>query len=428
MREPSASPLSPQERCNARRWLLLAVSAMALSALLAILLVLSRTPGVQELFGLKAAFHTVLVLHVNFAVLVWLLSFGGVLWSLALKRRAPLIDGLAYGLAVAGALLLLLSPWLGEVVPVMSNYIPVLDTPLFFTGLISFAGGVSLLAFGVVLQAAAPKTSALRLAALAWFAALTVFVLHALQLLDLRPLAYEQLFWGGGHLLQFVYLLLLFAVWQVRGGHAVVVSPRLTYGLLGVALLIALIFDPASEPSRTAFTRLMQFGTPLLLLPAMWTLVRDKSLRHDVTLAASLGLMGLGLLVGALINSDTVTVTAHYHATNAAITVAFMGAAYELLPRLGFFTPAQRVQQWQLRLYASGMALYVIGMATSGWLGVPRKSALVIDGGSAQLAMAVMGMGGLVSVVATLLFVGLMFAAMTRRSALLLNKSMGEVS
>ncbi|HEY0720159.1 MAG TPA: hypothetical protein VGE50_02785, partial [Gammaproteobacteria bacterium] len=87
-----------------------------------------------------------------------------------------------------------------------------------------------------------------------------------------------------------------------------------------------------------------------------------------------------------------------------------------------------RAQQWQLRLYASGMALYVLGMATSGWLGVPRKSASVIDGGSAQLAMAVMGMGGLISVVATLLFVGLMFAAMTRRSAPLLNKSMGEVS
>ncbi len=428
MRELITAPLSQQQRSSARRWLLLAVSAMALSALLAILLVLSRTPGVQELFGLRAAFHTVLVLHVNFAVLVWLLSFGGVLWALSWRHHAPLRDALAFGLAIAGALLLLASPWLGAAAPVMSNYIPVLDTPLFLTGLISFAGGVSLLALGVVLQAAAPKNSTLRLAAFAWFAALTVFVLHALWLRDPGSIIYEQLFWGGGHLLQFVYLLLLFAVWQVRGGRSVVSSPRLTYGLLGVALLIALIFDPASAPSRIAFTRLMQFGTPLLLLPAMWTLVRGTSLRHDVALAASFLLMALGLLIGALINSDTVTVTAHYHATNAAITVAFMGAAYELLPRLGFFTPTPRAQQWQLRLYASGMALYVIGMATSGWLGVPRKSALVIEGGSAQLAMAVMGMGGLIAVVATLLFVGLMVTAMARRSALLLSKPMGEVS
>jgi hypothetical protein len=39
-----------------------------------------------------------------------------------------------------------------------------------------------------------------------------------------------------------------------------------------------------------------------------------------------------------------------------------------------------------------------------------------------------MGIGGLVSVVATLLFVGLMFSAMVRRSTLLLDKSIGEVS
>ncbi|MCF6253388.1 MAG: hypothetical protein L3J38_01410, partial [Thiomicrorhabdus sp.] len=64
----------------ARPWLLLASFALGISALLAILLVLSRAPHVQELFGLASWFHTILVLHVNFAVLVWLLSFIGFIW------------------------------------------------------------------------------------------------------------------------------------------------------------------------------------------------------------------------------------------------------------------------------------------------------------------------------------------------------------
>ncbi|HEY0719935.1 MAG TPA: hypothetical protein VGE50_01650, partial [Gammaproteobacteria bacterium] len=339
MNEVNSSPLSPRQRNAARRWLLLAVGAMALSALLAILLVLSRTPGVQELFGLKAAFHTVLVMHVNFAVLIWLLSFGGVLWSLSLRRAQPLPDALAFGLSLCGALLLLAAPWVEGAAPVMSNYIPVLDTPLFLTGLIGFASGLSLLAARVVIERlTAPhetRGTALYLAALAWFTALALFATHAVQLSTAATLVYEQLFWGGGHLLQFVYLLLLFAVWQARGVNHLLVSMRATLGLLAAALLFGLGLEPAGELSRRAFTQLMQFGTPLLLLPAMWTLVREKSLRHEVSLAASFVLMALGLLIGALINGDTVTVTAHYHATNAAITVAFMGAAYELLPRLG---------------------------------------------------------------------------------------------
>jgi len=436
MNEPHlTTPLLPHQRSAARRWLLLAVMAMALSALLAILLVLSRTPGVQELFGLKAAFHTVLVLHVNFAVLLWLLSFGGALWSLSLRHHAPLRDTLAYGLALGGALLLLASPWLNGATPVMSNYIPVLDTPLFFAGLISFAAGVSLLAAGVVIQrytgysdARAGKRPALFLAAIAWFVALTVFLYHASQFMERGERVYEQIFWGGGHLLQFVYLLLLFAVWQQRGVSHKLSSSQVTLWLLGTALLIGITFDPGSEVSRSAFTHLMQIGTPLLLLPALWVMVRHQARHRDVSLAASLGLMVLGLAIGVLISSDTVTVTAHYHATNAAITVAFMGAAYGLLPRLGFSAPALRTQQWQMRLYTSGMALYVVGMASSGWLGVPRKSAVVIENGGAQLSMAVMGLGGIISVMATLLFVGVMFSAMMRRSAMVLNKPMGEMS
>lgn len=418
---PTGEAVQAQQQA-ARRWLLLAVMAMTVSALLAILLVLSRTPGVQELLGLKGAFHTVLVLHVDFSVLVWLLSFGGLLWSLATPHRAPL----AFALTVGGALLMIASPWLGEAVPVMSNYIPVIDSPLFLAGLIGFAAGVSLLAWS---GAMAPRAEpSLRLAALAWMATLTLFAWHAARLPQQGALAYEELFWGGGHLLQFVYLLLLLTVWQRLAQHPIVVPVKIMLLPVVAALAMGVAFAPGSAGSRAAFTHLMQFGTPLLLLPALWSLRTAGPRLRDEALAASLGLMGLGLLIGLLISNDTVTVTAHYHATNAAITVAFMGYAYRLLPPLGHAMPAPRAMRWQLRLYTTGMVLYVAGMASSGWLGVPRKSAMVIEHGGAQLAMGVMGVGGLLSVVATLLFVVLMGRGISRRAAPTLNNPAGELS
>ena len=203
--------MGPHDHIAARRWLLLAVAAIALSALLAILLVLSRTPGVQDYFALEGAFHTVLVLHVNFAVLVWLMSFIAMLWSLHGGGRNPALSHAGLGLAVLGASMMLLTPLLGQGQAVMSNYIPVIDAPGFFTGLVTFLLGISCVAWEALRR---PPWNALRLAALMWFAALLVWLLHALWLKASGQMHYEALFWGGGHVLQFVYVLALWAVWR----------------------------------------------------------------------------------------------------------------------------------------------------------------------------------------------------------------------
>jgi hypothetical protein len=404
----------------------LAVLAMALSALLAILLVVSRTPGMQPLFGLQQAFHTVLVLHVNFSVLVWLLAFAGVLWSLAMKAAYSRANTLAFSLASLGALFILISLFTDSALPIMSNYIPVLDTSIFLTGLSIFTAAISIMAVTVLMTPTADKT--LRIAAIGWLVSVVLLGYHMLQLVQGDRFNYEQLFWGAGHLLQFVYLLLLLVVWNKSSGVESSIPARLALLPVAAALILGVIFDPASDSSRLAFTRLMEFGTPLLLLPALWlTLPRLRQVK-DTALNASVGLMVLGVLIGILISDDTVTVTAHYHATNAAITVAFMGYAYRLLPGLGFTRPAAAACRWQLRLYTSGMTLYVMGMACSGWLGVPRKSAVVVDQTMAQITMGVMGIGGVISVVATLLFVGLMASAMIHRPVATLHKSMGELS
>src|SRR5262245_1249672 len=73
-----AMPLDQRARL-ARGWLALGVGALAVSGILAVLLVLSRTPGLARLFPVGDFFHAALVAHVDLSVLVWFVAFGGVL-------------------------------------------------------------------------------------------------------------------------------------------------------------------------------------------------------------------------------------------------------------------------------------------------------------------------------------------------------------
>ncbi len=407
------TPINPLSR----PWLLLAIGAIGLSALFAVLLVVARTPLLQQVFGAADLFHTVLVLHVNFSVLIWLLAFGAMLWSLSIQRFHPLVDPFSFALVIPGALLISLSPLLTPPPqPVMSNYIPILHSPAFLAGLCAFAMGIGIYALRRI-TAQGTRHGADWLAAIALIVSLTVFAITAWRLphpID-TPAAFEQLFWGGGHLLQFVYLLLLIGCWQQL--QSPTVTPRLlrivtplSGILLASGLALSLSLDPQSPEYREAFTHLMRIGTPLLLLPAIIILWSPQNSRG---LKLSQGLLLLGLLLGVLISGDNVSVTAHYHATNAAITLAFMTLAYPLFTQLGMGQVNRLWAQRQLQLYFGGMVIYVTGMALSGHFNVPRKVPMTTEGQQA-LAMGLMGIGGLIAICATLLFVTLTLHAARR--------------
>ncbi|MDO8705947.1 MAG: hypothetical protein Q7J84_13470, partial [Sulfuricaulis sp.] len=58
-------------------WLLLGLAALLGSGIFSVLLVLARTPYVQNIFPWVDFFRTALVVHVDLSVLVWFLAFGG---------------------------------------------------------------------------------------------------------------------------------------------------------------------------------------------------------------------------------------------------------------------------------------------------------------------------------------------------------------
>ena len=411
----------------ARPWLLLSSFALGISALLAILLVLSREPHVQEWFGLQSLFHTILVLHVNFAVLVWLLSFIGFIWVYHLTILRSSLNLFVFVLCFVGALLMLISPLFGDVVPIMSNYVPVIDSPIFFLGLCLFVLAISILG-GVVIRE--HHWGVIKASAMMWFVALFVFSIHFMVLEKSDPVTFfERLFWGAGHVLQFVYILILWLVWRWPNTTLLTSQSRIVLVIVLFSLGFMVFLTPESMASRQAYTLLMQGGMFLLLLPMLWWWTREvKSNRLldktiNVSIASSAFLILLGVIIGLLIRDDSVIVTAHYHATNAAITVAFMGLVYRFMPYYSLKLISNKWQSIQLYLYALGMVFYVLGMAGSGLLGVPRKTAMMVDDSLERISMGIMGLGGALSILATLLFVGFVFYAFTGKYRVIDQKS-----
>src|SRR6476660_9901510 len=107
-------------RSLAVRWLGLGLAALIASGALSILLVLSRTPGIQNIVGGADFFHVALVAHVDLSVLVWFLAFAGMLWTLNSTARGIRIAASGFIAAAAGTAAIALAPFLGAGRPVMA--------------------------------------------------------------------------------------------------------------------------------------------------------------------------------------------------------------------------------------------------------------------------------------------------------------------
>ncbi len=84
-------------------WLLLALGSLVVGGLLTVVIVLSRTPYVQDIFPWVDLFHTALVVHVDLTVLVWFLGMAGVIWSINSHSGCHRCGWVALLLCIAGA-------------------------------------------------------------------------------------------------------------------------------------------------------------------------------------------------------------------------------------------------------------------------------------------------------------------------------------
>ena len=444
---------SPDAGCRGltAAWLKLAVLALLGSGFFSILLVLSRTPGVNELIPWVDFFHTALVVHVDLSVVIWFLAFAGVLWTLKSPVAAGWPDRTAWGLTAAGTLVIAVSPFAGAGRPLLNNYVPVLQHPLFYLGgALVLAGFLTLVWRSLIALARGSRkggADAVRVGMLSSVVvaliALAALALSFVQIpRDLEAQAYfEFLFWGGGHVLQFTHTLLLLVAWlwlAEAGGSRIRLSQRsgaLLFALAALPVAAApaiYLLDPVMTAfHHEAFTELMRWGG-LFAVPLGWVVVSAVLRRSRAetgplgaiarsSLYASLVLFLAGGVIGFLIRGVNVVIPAHYHGSIVGVTLAFMGVAYLLLPRLGYADPLPRVARWQPYVYGGGQLMHIIGLAVSGGYGnIQRKTA-----GAAQglehlpeiIGMGLMGLGGLVSIIGGILFLVVMIRSLWMKPA-----------
>ncbi len=442
-----------ERRQLAAAWLWLAIAALAASGVFSILLVAARAPFLQPLLPVADFFRVALVVHVDLSVLVWFAAFAAVLWSAAGSERWLGLAWTAWLMGLAGAVAMSLAPFLNPGAPVMANYVPVIDSGLFLWGLLMFGSAFGLTAlralavpqkvgvwlapdgalrFGLNTAAVAASMSIL---ALAWS------WLDVSTALDARTY-YELLFWGPGHVIQFCWSLVMMVAWLWLAslvGARVPLSPRVVVLLFAIGLLavfatplIYLAHDVASVEHQKLFTWQMRFGGGLAIVPIAVAVAvglaraertpprQSGDWRHSAcrnALWASLLLFGAGGVIGFLIRGSDVRIPAHYHGSIVGITLALMGLAYALLPRLGFSRPLPRSAAWQPILYGAGQFLHIVGLVWSGGYGVQRKVAgaeQVLRTPSEVAGMALMGIGGLIAVAGGLLFAVVMLRTLRR--------------
>ena len=458
-RASSYSLTVPQgaQRALARGWLWLGLLALIGAGLFSVLLVLSRTPGLNQWLPVADFFRVALVVHVDLSVLVWFVAMAGLLWSLNGSAGGMAWGWGALALCAAGTALMSLAPFLARAEPIMANYIPVLDGPLFIGGLLLFGAGATLLVLRSLLTAPKPGLGfdgegalrfGLNAAAVSAAVALTAFAAsYAGVPASLAGNAYyEILFWGGGHALQFTWTLLMLVGWLWLAsacGAQVPLSPRVSLLLLALAL-VAVFVTPyaylahpiASVEHRNLLTLAMRLGGGVAIAPISLAVVvalvrapatprsaRDPAAPLRAALLASVLLFGAGGLIGAVINGSNVRIPAHYHGCIVGVTLALMGLVYHLLPRLGYGAPQGRLATLQPTLYGAGQLLHIVGLVWSGGYGVQRKVAgaeQVLRGGGEIAGMALMGLGGAIAIVGGLLFVVVVIGSL-RRTTLAAN-------
>ncbi len=429
-------------RTIARTWFVFAIGSLVMAGLLSLMLVVGRLPFMAPYFTDPLFFKRALVVHVDLAIVVWFqagtLAFLGLALGPRLHRG---VTAVAFALAAAGVAGLLVGAVMPGAQPVLSNYVPVIDHPVFFGGLGCWFAGAGI--FFTLALATPARTDAkaltpgaviaLRASAAANLLAIVTFM-GAWQTTPaaVPSVYYELVFWGGGHVLQAANVAAMLALWlhllQRWTGRAAL-SPAVATALL-VALVLPQTVMPPLAFGGTTTTNYFPMATHLMrwtLFPVVLVVLGAAAVhlwRHRagldwrdyrfVGLAGSATLTVLGFVLGALIRGSSTLVPGHYHCAIGAVTIALMAAAYDFCTAVAREGPAParpRRARLQLMLFGGGQAIFGLGFALAGAYGLGRKqygAEQHVRSLGEYFGLSIMGLGGLVAVAGGIFFLAVM--------------------
>lgn len=434
---------APQELKNARYWLGLGVTALALAGLYAVVLVVARSPHVSEIYIFRNLFSKALIVHVDLSVLVWFLCAFAVMATLYPEPAMQAGPDHAWKRAgwwpiMLGTALIVLAPFDRDVETYKNNYVPMLNNAWFIFGIFLVFIGALFFATRTLFFTRRPKEiGATVMDALGWGArGAAILILFACVALmhSIRTMPeviegeqyFELLFWAGGHILQFAYTQILMIAWVVMFANLYPHAPLkgrvllwlfLTNAVIGAAGIYgSLAFEVTSFEHHQFFTKHMIHGggiiptAMLFYLLCHWKQRGERNHAHKYVLPAlvvSVLLFIYGGVLGISISGQDVTIPAHYHGAIIAVTIAAMGFAYAVLPILyPHANMPAKLMHWQPKILGAGQFLHITGLAWSGGYGALRKTPGVDTlPPEAVAAMGMMGLGGLLAIIGGLMFV-----------------------
>jgi hypothetical protein len=444
-----AASAAPRLDSGAQRWLTLAVGSLVIAGLLSLAVVVGRLPFISGVIDDPLFFKRCLVVHVDLALVVWFYAFLAALNTLRTGAAPGAVGRAGFILSVAGVGAMLAGALVRGAQPVLANYVPVIDHPLFLGGLGAFFTGTLVALLETLGRPSRPRLGGLPAdSATGLQAAAVAFVLAAATWLATRAALPEGLdswtrfefsAWGAGHVLQVANVTVMVALWLWLLARA---TGRPVLGAAGARALFAVLLAPHfAMPLLTArgaldplyhhgATLLMRWGIFPVVLAALVLCLRHLR-RHGVSadpmartaragFAASAGLTVLGFLLGACIRSSTTLVPAHYHASLGGVTVALMTAAYLICAaaaRGGLTEGVRRGARRQLALFGWGQAVFALGFALGGLYGLGRKAYAGeqhVRSTGEYVGLGVMGAGGLIATVAGVWFLVLVLREMRR--------------
>ncbi len=446
---------SEEARQELRGWCVAGVLALGLAGVFALLLAFSRMPGTENLIPWPHEFFEKgLVLHVIYSFVVWFLAVLCALAAIAIHAQsggAPkkrIAAKTAIQLFAGGELLLAWPVFLEGTEPSLNNYIPVLIHPLYYLALAFLFFGVlfQLIRLFSVILIRKPKLDTLEFsiltAAAAFvgaFIALCVGVWHG-GAEPPSPAGNEDIFWGAGHVLQFVNVALMAGAWAWLASHTkrtALVNEAVWKPVIGFLMIAALaapliyaVSPPFSIEQRLLFTNMQYLLAPTPVILAALIAAHgfqggqagapqpgSKPAKHGLHL--SILVFFTGAFLGLFVDGTDTRTPAHYHGVIGGVNLAFMALFFALLlPLLKRPANQGRAAVALLWLYGAGQFLHCLGLFFAGGYGAPRKTAGDIAGleaVGAQIALYAMGVGALIAVTGGAMFIWITLKALMRK-------------
>ncbi len=434
MKAPDSITLRPP-----LHWLIIGIIALSISGLFSIVLAVAWHPSVKSVELFATLFHRSLVSHVNLSITVWFLCCLFMIWAYhpnptTHNMTLPYMQQGAKWLMVIASLLMSAASLHPDAVAVMSNYVPVLQHSWFSLSIGCMVSSILLMIVDTALSQIGNKDTSIistltRTSLVMMVLALAAFAMSASALRGSGlsgEIYYEMLFWGGGHVMQFIWAQLLLFSWIALLSA---IHPRLVihqgYHWLfytnmvvsACSLLPYALYDVIDPAFRQLCTSVMIWGggiAPIGFIALYVANIRHHHIGIPLNTAlgsamwCSLSLFAIGGLFASMIDGINVKIPSHYHGSLLGVTVALMGLTYLVLQQHGYrYILTSKLIVPQFALLGGGQVLHIVGLFWSGGYGVQRKSPGA--GGDAMeqadLALRVQSSGGGIAIIGGLLFI-----------------------